>query len=97
MSVLNILQCPTSESDHQSKEMASSGLAMVCRMTLRFAKLYLETKEPTVLVPICSLYNLRAARKRMQEQNAIGGDDISSHDIDILLAAEEKYYKAWVF
>lgn len=68
---------------------------MVCRMILDVAQWHGEEKAPIML--ICSFYNLRAARKRMQERNKLAVDEALSRDINSLLGAEEEYRKTWVF
>jgi len=94
-SVLDTLQYPKSETDHQKKPMSWIGLDMVCRMILDVKQLHGEEKAP--IMPICSFYNLWAARKRMQERNTPVVDEVLSRDIDSLLDAEEEYRKTWVF
>lgn len=68
---------------------------MVCRMILDVVQWHGEEKAP--IMPICSFYNLRAARKRMQERNKLVVDEALSRDINSLLGAEEEYRKTWVF
>ncbi len=94
-SVLDTLQYPKSDTDHQKRDMSWVGLDMVCRMILDVAQLHGEEKAP--IIPICSFYNLRAARKRRQERNKLVVDEGLSRDIDSLLGAEEEYLKTWVF
>lgn len=94
-SALDTLQYPKSEIDHQKRDMSWSGLDMVSRMVLDVAQLHGEEKAPTM--PICCFYNLRAARKHIQQRNKLVGDDALSRDIDSLLGAEEEYRKTWVF
>ena len=94
-SILDTLQYPTSETDHQKRDMSWIGLDMVCRMVVDVAQLHDEEKAP--IMPICSFYSLRAARKRMQERNKLVVDEALSRDIDSLLGAEEEYRKTWVF
>lgn len=94
-SVLDTLQHPKSETDHQKRDMSWSGLDMVCRMVLDVTQWHGEGKAP--IMPICSYYTLRAARKRMQERNKLVVDEALSRDIDSLLSAEEEYLKTWVF
>ena len=68
---------------------------MVCRMTLDVAQCHGEGKAQ--IMPICGFYNLRAARKRMQERNRLDSDEAMSRDIDVLLRAEERYRETWTF
>lgn len=94
-SVLDTLQHPKSETDHQKRDMSWIGLDMVCRMMLDVVQRHGEVKAP--IMPICCSYNLRAARKRMQERNKPVVDEALSRGIDSLLGAEEEYRKTWVF
>ncbi|MCJ1389927.1 hypothetical protein MMC18_002784 [Xylographa bjoerkii] len=94
-SVLDTLQYPKSETDHQKRDISGIGLDMVCRMTLDVVLWLREGKSP--IVPICCFYNLRAARKHMQERNKLVIDEALSRDVDNLLHAEETYCKTWVF
>lgn len=94
-SVLDTLQYPKNETDHQKRDISWIGLDMVCRIILDVTQLHGEENDQ--IRPICCFYNLRAARKRMQERNKLVEDEALSHDIDSLLRAEEKYRKAWVF
>ena len=94
-SVLDTLQYPKSEADHQKRDISWIGLDMVCRITLDVADWHGE--ENAQILPICGFYNLRAARKRMQERNKTAVDEALSRDIDTILRAEEKYSKTWVF
>lgn len=94
-SVLDTLQYPKSETDHQKRDMSWLGLDMVCRMILDVTQWNGEQKAP--MMPICSFYNLRAARERLQERNKLVVDEALSRDVDSLLGAEEKYRKTWVF
>ena len=94
-SVLDTLQCPKSEADHQRRDISWIGLDMVCRMILDVAQWHGEEKDQ--VMPICCFYNLQAARKRMQERNELVIDEALSREIDNLLRAEEKYRKTWVF
>ena len=93
-SVLDTLQYPKSETDHQKRGMSWIGLDVVCRMVLDAAQWRGEKKGP--MMPICAFYNLRAARTRMQERNKLFVDEARPHDIDSLLGAEEEYRKTWV-
>lgn len=93
-SVLDTLQHPRSETDHQKRDMSWSGLDMVCRMILDFTQCHREENAP--IMPICFFYNLRAARERTLERNQLVVDDALSRNIDSLLSAEEKYRKTWV-
>jgi hypothetical protein len=68
---------------------------MVCRMTLDVAEFHSEGKAQ--IMPICRFYNLRAARKRMQEKSKLVVDEVLSRDIDRLLRAENKYRDIWAF
>ena len=94
-SVLDTLQYPKSETDHQKRDISWIGLDMVCRITLDVADWHGE--ENAQILPICGFYNLRAARKRMQERTKTAVDEALSRDIDTLLRAEENYSKTWVF
>ena len=94
-SILDTLQYLKSETDRQKRDISWVGLDMVCRMTLDVAQGHGEEKAQ--IMPICRFYNLRAARKRMQERNKFVVDEALSRDIDCLLRAEEKYRKTWVF
>ena len=98
-SVLDTLQYPKSETDHQKRDISWIGLDMVCRMTLDVAidVAQWHGEEKAQIMPICGFYNLRAARKRMQERNKLVIDEALSRDIDSLLRAEEIYRKTWVF
>ena len=95
-SVLDTLQHPKSEIEHQKKNIAWIGLGMVCRMIIDVVHWH-EEKRALQIMPICCFYNLRAARKHMQERTKLVVDEALSRDIDSLLRAEEKYRKAWVF
>lgn len=68
---------------------------MVCRMTLEVAEFHGEGKNQ--IIPICRIYNLQAARKRMQERNRFLVCDARSRDIDNLICAENKYHEIWAF
>ena len=94
-SVLDTLQYPKSETDHQKRDMSWIGLDMVCRLMLDVVQRHREENAP--IMPICCFYNLRAARKRIQERNKLVMDEALSRDIGSLLGAEEKYRKTWVF
>ncbi|OCK73859.1 hypothetical protein K432DRAFT_430353 [Lepidopterella palustris CBS 459.81] len=94
-SVLDTLQYPTSETDHRKKDISWIGLDTACRMMLDVVQLHDEDKAP--IMPNCCFYNLRAARKCMQERNKLIMDEALSRDINSLLGAEEKYRKTWVF
>lgn len=94
-SVLDTLRYPQNETDRQRIDISWIGLDMVCRMTLEFAQ---WNGEGTVqIIALCGFYDLRAARKRMQERNRFVIDESLSRDIDSLLRAEENYRKAWIF
>jgi len=93
-SVLDTLHYPESETDRQKREMSLSGLDMGCRMVLDVVHCYGEEKASTM--PICSFYNLRAARQRMQERDRLVVDEALSRDLDSLLRAEDEYRKMWV-
>jgi hypothetical protein len=94
-SVLDTLQHPKSDADHQKREITCIGLDMVCRMTVDVARWHSEEKAQ--IMPICCFYGLRASRKCLQERNKLVIDQVLSSDIDSLLRAEEKYYRTWVF
>ena len=94
-SVLDTLQDSKNETDQQKRDISWIGLNMVCRMTLDIAQWHGE--EKVQIMQICGFYNLRAARKRTQEQNKLVVNEALSVDIDRLLRAEEKYCKTWVF
>lgn len=93
-SVLDTLQYPQSEIDLQKRDMSCIGLDMVCRMVLDVAEWHGEESAP--IIPICAFYNLRAARKHLQERNKLLMDEALSRSIDILLNAEEGYGKTWM-
>ncbi|EXJ86814.1 hypothetical protein A1O3_03768 [Capronia epimyces CBS 606.96] len=94
-SILDTLEYPKSESDHQNMGRSSSGLDMVCRWVLDVVKWQGEDKA--MIMPICTFYNLRAATKRLQERNKHVVVELLSRVIDDLLGAQEAYHKTWVF
>jgi hypothetical protein len=94
-SVLDTLQHPKSETDNQKRDMSWIGLDVVCRIILDITQKHSEEKTP--IMPICSFYNLRTARKCMQERKKLVVDEALSRDIDSLLGAEEEYRQTWVF
>ena len=93
-SVLDILQDPKSEADCQKRDMSWIGLEIVCRMIVDVAQW--DGEEKASMMPIGSFYNLRTARKHLEERNKLVADEILSRDIDSLLKAEEEYRKTWV-
>ena len=94
-SVLDTLKHSKSETGHQKRDMLCMGLDMVCGMVLDVVQWH--GKEKARILPICSFYNLRAARTRMQERRRLVVDGALSRDIDSLLGAGEENGKTWVF
>lgn len=90
-SVLDTPQYPKGETDHQKRDMSWIGLDMMCRMILDVEQWHGEEKAR--IMPICSFYILRAARKRIQERNQPVVDEALSRDIDSLLGAGMEYRK----
>jgi hypothetical protein len=93
-SVLDTVQFPKSENDHQKEHISSMGLDTVCRMILDVVQWRSAGKAP--IMPFCGIYNFRAARKNMQRRNKLIADDALSRDIESLVCAEEEY-RRWMF
>lgn len=93
-SVLETLEIsPASEFDSQKHDAAISSLDMVCRMTLEHARYFVEGMRE--MVPLCSYYNIRAAKRHLQQRNQRQDSEGLSGDIDVLKRAEEIYLQTW--
>lgn len=93
--VIDVLRHPESEDDHQRRDISWAALDFVCKMQVDFTDWQYEEKAR--MLPICCIYNIRAARDHMQERNRIVMDQTVSRELDRLSRAEDDYRKTLVF
>jgi hypothetical protein len=83
------------EADDQTRRNSWAALEMASQMVVDAVR-YHGLKRTDVM-PFCCYYNLRDARRCLQERNSVVGDEALCRDIDFLLQSEERYCEKWVF
>lgn len=94
-SILETLQDSNIGSDQQRRAMSCLALDMVCKMTVDVLYLYEDGIGP--VLPICSFYNLRAARMRLEERGEGMRGKAWEEDVKRLRRAEDGHRKMWGF
>ena len=95
--VLDAHQHPQSQPDHQTRNMALIGFNTTARIIIDVMEGDGEDTGGRI-IPLCCFYSTRAARGRMQERSRVlVGDERLCRDVDVLLHAERRYRKMWIF
>jgi hypothetical protein len=83
------------KAEHQTRRNSWAALNMACQMVVDTARYH--GREGLDVMPLCCYYNLRAARRHLQERNSFVGDEALCPDLDCLVQCEEIYRRKWAF